>query len=148
MNATQLLSEYRKAINPPYTFKSFVIIGLTLVLLVSVFLTVLFTFQHKAPENKPSTKQTKAPQYIPNQYIVILKEKDTEGVAIDPQTEADMAVKTLGVKILQVYKTALKGFSFSGTASIAKLLEQNPNVEYVVQDRKFQVEPKPSSLPQ
>jgi len=68
---------------------------------------------------------------IPNQYIVIVRGD------VDPGAAALSAGATHGAQVLHVYRHAINGFSFRGSAVAADALARNPNIVSVTPDHKL-----------
>ena len=66
-------------------------------------------------------------QVIPDQYIVVLKDNA-------PSSKGKDIAAQHGVKLGHQYNSALKGFTFNGSAKAAAAIAKNPNVAYVEQD--------------
>ncbi len=57
----------------------------------------------------------------------------------DPRTEANEVLKPHGDKARQLYRHALNGFSFRGSAATADALRRNPKVRTVVEDHQVSI---------
>src|SRR5437867_9936168 len=66
---------------------------------------------------------------IPNRYIVVLDDD------ADAQANARAAAQSYGVGLFHVYEYAFKGFTFRGSAEVARAIEHSPQVEFVAQDQ-------------
>jgi aqualysin 1 len=91
--------------------------------------------------NSNSTKiVNKTPKnIIPDQYIVVLKEGD-ESEALVRSLEQGEAAKVLGqgagtIKIDQIYKSALLGFSGQLDSVMLEALRADPRVDYIEEDQ-------------
>ncbi|MGK0188589.1 MAG: subtilisin [Verrucomicrobiales bacterium] len=73
--------------------------------------------------------QAAAAQVIPDHYIVVLNNK-----AAEAGNAAQGLVRQHGGKVGHVYRNAIKGFSFQGSAAAAQAISRNPNVAYVEAD--------------
>lgn len=62
-------------------------------------------------------------QVIPDQYIVVLKDN-----AGNPGNAAQALANRHGGKVGHVYGSAIRGFSFHGSAAAAAAIANNPNV--------------------
>jgi subtilisin family serine protease len=66
-------------------------------------------------------------------WIVTLRGK------FDPRTDANEVLKPHGAKARQLYRHALNGFSFRGSAAAAAALRKNPKVRTVVEDHPVSI---------
>lgn len=81
-----------------------------------------------------------AAQAIPGQYIVVLK----GGANAD--AEAVRAERDHGAQVDFIYRDALNGFAFRGSAQAAAALAKNANVQFVSEDRAVEAVGKPGDI--
>lgn len=74
-----------------------------------------------------------AAQVVPDQYIVVLKNKPS-----NPNANANALARGNGGRAGHVYEHAINGFVFQGSANAAANLSRNPNVAYVEADLEAQ----------
>jgi len=70
---------------------------------------------------------------IPDQYIVVLDDH------ADAQANAQAAGQKYGIRLLHVYESAFRGFTFRGSAEVARAIEHSPQVEFVAQDQAVEL---------
>ena len=88
------------------------------------------------------TSQKEKPEFIPNQYIAILKQNST----IDAQSLAQEKEKE-GAEILDTYNNAIKGFVFripndtaiQGNVNVLNTLQQDNRIQSIEQDQKVHI---------
>jgi subtilisin len=88
------------------------------------------------------TSQKEKPEFIPNQYIAILKQNSS----IDAQSLAQEKEKE-GVEILDTYNNAIKGFVFrisndtaiQGNVNVLNTLQQDNRIQSIEQDQKVHI---------
>jgi subtilisin family serine protease len=79
----------------------------------------------------PVFAQTQSkPRLIPQQYIVVLRDN------VDSRAESSAAAQAHGVKILNVYEHAFRGFAFRGSDTAAKAIAKNPLVDFIAADQE------------
>jgi hypothetical protein len=79
---------------------------------------------------------------IPNQYIVVLKNK----LPTTPSEEASEARKS-GAAVLNVYENVLKGFSIRvPNERVLEAIQRNPNIAYIEQDMQVQAQLLPRGV--
>ncbi|MBA4180018.1 MAG: peptidase S8 [Anaerolinea sp.] len=88
-----------------------------------------------------SSSPANAAQAIPGSYIVVLKD------GADADAESAKAAKDHGAVIDHVYRSALNGYAFRGSAKAAAALSKNPNVQFVSEDRAVEAIGKPGEGP-
>lgn len=69
-------------------------------------------------------------RYVPDEYIVILKDDVT-----DVDAEADIMGKNSGGKAKKIFRKAVKGFSMKLSADGLAIMRKNPKVKYIEQDQ-------------
>jgi subtilisin len=75
---------------------------------------------------------------IPNQYIVVLKNR----LPSVPATEA-LEARNIGANVLNVYDRVLNGFSIKvPNEAVLEAIQRNPNVAYIEQDMEVQAFPQ------
>jgi subtilisin family serine protease len=72
------------------------------------------------------------PQAIPDQYIVVLKNRTASAAAVTTATRSLSSL--VGAKVTHTYTSALRGFAAHMTATQAKRIAADPAVAYVEQD--------------
>jgi subtilisin len=88
------------------------------------------------------TSQKEKPEFIPNQYIAILKQNSS----IDAQSLAQEKEKE-GAEILDTYNNAIKGFVFripkdaaiQGNVNVLNTLQQDNRIQSIEQDQKVHI---------
>ena len=88
------------------------------------------------------TSQKEKPEFIPNQYIAILKQNSS----IDAQSLAQEKEKE-GAEILDTYNNAIKGFVFripndtaiQGNVNVLNTLQQDNRIQSIEQDQKVDI---------
>jgi len=98
-----------------------VVLALTVLMLTTSTVTA-------ASPRAPSAGQDSA-----DQWIVTLRPGQ------DPQEVGDQLTRIVGGKVEHVYRYALRGFSFQGSAGAAEALARNPNVVNVVAVRELHI---------
>jgi hypothetical protein len=76
------------------------------------------------------SNQAKNGRYVPDEYIVVLKDDVT-----DVDMEADLMGKNAGGKVKKVFKKVMKGFSMKLSADGLAIMKKNPKVKYIEQDQ-------------
>ena len=76
------------------------------------------------------SNQAKNGRYVPDEYIVVLKDDVT-----DVDIEADLMGKNAGGKAKKVFKKVMKGFSMKLSADGLAIMKKNPKVKYIEQDQ-------------
>jgi len=87
------------------------------------------------------------PQALAGSYVVVLKDSGATTQAV-ATTATDLAAR-YGATVTHTYGSALKGFAVAADAKQARRLAADPQVDYVAQDQKVQldvsVQPNPPS---
>jgi subtilisin len=91
-------------------------------------------------EGKAAEGQQKAQDAIPDQYIVVLKDD-----APDPRQKAREHAQKYGLEVLYTYRYAIKGYAARLSAEKANQLRQDPDVDFLSEDRTVHALPKPPS---
>ncbi len=99
--------------------------------MVSVILLLLFAVSLNAQENK----LYKVSNPIQNKYIVVLKKNS---INIERETKTEQLVTTLnskyGGKVEKIFSDTINGYVVETSEKLAKLLSQDPEVEFVEED--------------
>jgi subtilisin family serine protease len=92
-------------------------------------------------------RNEKAPNTIPDQYIVVFKAK----TARESLLSAQSAVKKLGGTILFTYSSALTGFTVKIPPEALQALRAIPGIDYIEPDQRVSVQtvqpPNPNTIP-
>ena len=76
------------------------------------------------------SNQIKNARYVPDEYIVVLKDD-----VADIEIEADLMGKNAGGKAKKVFKKVMKGFSMKLSTAGLAIMKKNPKVKYIEQDQ-------------
>src|SRR3989338_4174308 len=96
-------------------------------LILSILLPVLF-IGVIAVKASPSAN-SKAPDVVPDQYIVVLNDNENS------DSVADEMVKNNGLSVEHRYSAALRGFSAKIPANRLDEVKNDPRVQFVSEDR-------------
>lgn len=95
------------------------------------------------PADPPASHPFAASQPIAGRYIVVFKDS-----VANPAAEAANLARGLGGQLHHAYTSAIKGFAASLPDAALQALRNNPNVDYVEQDRTVSLNLEPTPVTQ
>jgi thermitase len=131
MRAADLFKEpikhYRESINPPYSPKDLLTIGLTIFILIVIPLTVISVNQAREPAGRAAAPVTKkAPKSVPDEILLKFKPEVTKKEKENTRKKYDLTLKRTIPKI----KVEKLKVSPKARNKVIAALNKNPNVEY------------------